>query len=89
MAGSLAQKWQDLADDIPTMYRVYTFYAMGYVSLLFTFGLLMTASVKLGLMFAVTLMIAMFILWKGSKFSINLRAQMTECRNRITGNMIF
>lgn len=88
MAGSLAQKWQDLADDIPTMYRVYTFYAMGYVSLLFTFGLLMTASVKLSLMFAVTLAIATIILWKVSKFSINLRSQMTECRNRVTGNMI-
>ena len=88
MAGSMAQKWQDLADDIPTMYRVYTFYAMGYVSLLFTFGLLLTASVKLGLMFATTLSVATFILWKASKFSINLRTQMTDCRNRVTGNMI-
>jgi len=88
MAGSMAQKWQDLADDIPTMYRVYTFYAMGYVSLLFTFGLLLTASVKLGLMFAITLSVATFILWKASKFSINLRTQMTDCRNRVTGNMI-
>lgn len=88
MAGSMAQKWQDLADDIPAMYRVYTYYAFGYVSLFFTFGLLLTASVKLGLMFAITLATAAFVLWKVSKLSINLRTQMTDCRNRVTGNMI-
>lgn len=88
MAGNMAQKWQDLSDDIPAMYRVYIYYAMGYVSLFFTFGLLFSASVKLGLMFAATLSVATFILWKVSKFSINLRTQMTDCRNQVTGNMI-
>ena len=88
MSGSLAQKWQDLAEDIPVMYRVYTYYVFGYISLLFTFGLLLTASVKLGIMFATTLVIAVFILWKASKFSVNLRAQMTAYRNQVTGNMV-
>ena len=88
MSGSMAQKWQDLADTIPTMYRSYTFYLMGYVSLLFTFGLLLTANIKLGFMFVITISLAAFILRKVSKFSINLRSQMANCRNRVTGNMI-
>ena len=88
MAGSLAQKWEDLTESIPNMYRVCIYYVMGYFSLFVTFSLLLTASVKLALVFVVSLSVAAVVLWQVAKLSVDLRKQMTDCRNRVTGSMI-
>lgn len=88
MAGALANKSNLLATSASGFYISAIYYLSLVCEMIFTFILFLTVNMQFAFFFLITVCFSVFIFFKISKTSVNLRQQMMEARNLLAGNMI-
>lgn len=87
MAGALAQKSNALSD-CSTFYQSVLYYLTDVFRLIVVFVMLAFVNVTFSLYFVAFVLISVVVLLKIGKLSMNLRAEMTEAKSRVSGQMI-
>jgi len=88
MAGALANKSYALAGTTADFYGASLYYLFSVGELVFTFVMFLMVNAQFAFAFLFAVLISICIFLCIGKNSVNLRAQMTEARNMVAGNMI-
>ena len=88
MAGALANKSYALASTTADFYGASLYYLNSVGVLFFTFIMFLTVDIRFAFAFIIAVSFSIYIFLRVGKKSVNLRAQMTEARNSLAGNMI-
>ena len=87
MAGSLAQKSNALSD-AASFYQTSLYYISDVLRLIVVFVMLALVNVSFSLYFVAFMLVSVAVLLKVGKLSMNLRAEMTEAKSKVSGEMI-
>lgn len=87
MAGSLAQKSNALSDTA-SFYQTSLYYISDVLRLIVVFVMLALVNVSFSLYFVAFMLVSVAVLLKVGKLSMNLRAEMTEAKSKVSGEMI-
>ncbi len=87
MAGSLAQKSNALSD-AASFYQSSLYYISDVLRLIVVFVMLALVNISFSLYFVAFVLVSVAVLLKVGKLSMNLRAEMTEARSKVSGEMI-
>ena len=87
MAGALAQKSNALSD-AASFYQTSLYYISDVLRLIVVFVMLALVNVSFSLYFVAFMLVSVAVLLKVGKLSMNLRAEMTEAKSKVSGEMI-
>ena len=87
MAGALAQKSNALSDS-SAFYQSVLYYLSDVFRLIVIFVMLAIVNVTFSLYFVACVLVSVVVLLKIGRLSMNLRAEMTEARSKVSGQMI-
>lgn len=87
MAGSLAQKSNALSESA-NFYQFSLYYLSDVFRLVVIFVMLAIVNITFSLYFVACVLISVVVLLKIGRLSMNLRAEMTEARSKVSGQMI-
>lgn len=88
MAGKLATKVQQIANQAPNIYMDLIYYTFPFGSLIFNFIIFLNLNIVFGLTYLICLCFSIWAALKFGKKTISMRAAMAEARSKVSGNVI-